>query len=380
MKSAELENLFQYAVAIRRRLHEYPEIGFDLAQTAALVSSELAGMGIEPTDRYGRSSVVGEIGQGEKLIAFRADMDALPIEETTDLPFRSKVPGRMHACGHDAHTGVLLAAAKYLKAHETELRCRVRFLFQPAEEISVSGAKMMTDNGAVDGVDEIVGIHCQNDLPVGTLGVRAGDYMAACVPVTVSFFGKTSHATLPQYGVDAIAMAHEAYGKMKEAVGDEAGQAKYIWSVGTFTGGKAHNVIADHAKMDITFRYFDADFARRAEKRVREICAEIAARYGGRCEVSWNESTGALYCDPAVTARFESAVTDAGIPVRRLPARMSSEDFAWYLTKTRGMLFRFGTENEALGCTALPHRSDFKIDEEGLKTGIRAFCLYALHQ
>ena len=219
MTQAELNSLFAYAVDIRRKLHAYPEVGFDLPRTTALVDAELRAMGIEPTGKYGMCSLVGDIGQGEKLIALRADMDALPVNEDVDLPFRSQIPGQMHACGHDAHTAILLAVARHLKAHEAELPCRVRLIFQPSEEGQQSGAEMMVKNGVMDGVDHILCTHCENMLEAGLLGVRAGDYQAACVPATISFLGRASHATLPQNGVDAIAMATEAYVRMKQMAG-----------------------------------------------------------------------------------------------------------------------------------------------------------------
>lgn len=182
--------LYDYAVTIRRQLHEYPEVGFDLPRTAALVSGELSRMGIAHTGRYGTCSVVADLGQGETCIALRADMDALPVEEKVDLPFRSQIPGAMHACGHDSHTGVLLAVARYLKQHEAELPCRARLIFQPSEEGQISGAQMMVENGVMDGVDHIVCTHCENALDAGVLGYRAGDYMAACIPATLRFLGK----------------------------------------------------------------------------------------------------------------------------------------------------------------------------------------------
>lgn len=378
MKIQISDELLEYAVSIRRHLHEYPEVGFELEKTAAFVSDELNKIGIPNTDKYGKCSVVGEIGQGERIIALRADMDALPIEERTDVPFKSRIQGQMHACGHDSHTGVMLAVAKFLKSHESELNCRVRFIFQPAEESAVSGAKMMVDNGVMDGVDKIICTHCENEFEVGTIGLHKGDYMAACIPMTITFFGKSSHAALPQYGIDAVAMAVGAYVEMKKAVKEEANGAKYIWSVGTFNGGTAHNIICDKVKMDISFRFYDMDFAKRTEKRVKEICTAVSERYGGRYEIDWHMSTGPVYNDDEITERFGEIIEENGINICQMPQRMSSEDFGWYLTKSRGMIFRFGTRNEELGCTALAHRCDFKIDEEGIRYAIITFCAYIM--
>ena len=371
--------LYEYAVKIRRQLHRYPEIGFALEKTVRLVSDTLDALGISYTYQYGEGSVVAELGQGASTVALRADMDALPIDEKTDLPYKSEIPGAMHACGHDAHTAVLLAVAKYLKENEAALRCRVRLIFQPSEEGAVSGAKMMVDNGVCDGVSHILCTHCENTMPVGKIGIRAGDYMAACVPLTVRFLGKTSHATLPQFGIDANAMAVEAYQRMREAVKEEAGDATpYIWSVGRISGGQVHNVISELCEMDISFRFYDMAFAGRVEERVKEICTSVAARYGGKCEVLWNMSVGPVTNDPATVRRFEAAATEAGLSCVTAEKKMSSEDFGWYLTKIPGMLFRFGTKNAASEHQTVVHNSDFCLDEQGMRAAIRAFCAYVM--
>lgn len=377
--SIQISNeLFNYAVDIRRQLHQYPEIGFELEKTVKLASEELDKIGMAYTYEYGKGSVVAELGQGDKMIALRADMDALPVEEKTDLPYKSKITGKMHACGHDSHTAVLLAVAKYLKINEDKLRCKVRLIFQPSEEGAISGAKMMVDNGVMDGVDHIICTHCENMLEVGKIGVCSGNCMSACVPATIRFIGKTSHATLPQFGVDANAMAVEAYQKLKEMVEAEAGDTAYIWSVGRISGGHVHNVISDLCEMDVSFRFYDMDFAKRVEKKAKEICTSIAERFGGRCEINWNMSTGPVINDEGIVKKFKNIVSNENIIIEETERRMTSEDFGWYLTKSPGMLFRFGTRNEELGCVSGLHNNDFKIDEDGMKSAIQAFCTYAM--
>ena len=379
MTERDLEELYLFAVPIRRKLHQYPEVGFDLERTVKLVTSKLQELGIEHTTGYGKGSVVAEIGLGEEILAIRADLDALPVEEKVDLPYRSCIPGQMHDCGHDAHTAVLLAVAKYLKKHESELTRRVRLIFQPSEEGAVSGAKMLVDSGVMDGVKEIICTHCDNTFGVGEIGTHSGDYMAACIPMTVRFLGRTSHATLPEQGIDAIAMAHEAYTKLKVMVAKEAGDRQYIWSVGRFSGGSVHNVIADRCEMDISFRFYDEGFARRVMKQAEQICAEIAEKFGGKSELLWHISTGAVYNDPSMVESFEQVIKEtAAARLIRVPGLMSSEDFGWYLVKAPGMIFRFGTRNEKNSCTTVAHRNDFCIDEEGMKAPIRAFIAYSM--
>lgn len=379
MKIITDNDLFCEAVEIRRHLHEYPELEFELYETVKYVKSKLKSYGIDYTEKYGKSSVVAEIGQGNKLIAIRADMDALPVEEANDVPYRSKNTGCMHACGHDAHTAVLLAVAKYLKKHESELNCRVRLIFQPSEESGNSGAKMMVDAGVTDGVSKIFAAHCDNSVPVGSVGVCAGEYMAACVPFTLKFIGKSAHATVPHDGVDAIAMSVKAYSLLKEMMEREANGKMYIWSVGKFSGGTVHNIIADQCEMAISFRYYDPRLERIAEKMTRKICDDIAKEFGGSYELDWHISTCSVNNDIATVTEFKSLLVSQGIPVYDISPILTSEDFGWYLSKIPGMLFRFGTGNEALGCTQSLHKADFKIDEKGMKTAIDAFCSYALN-
>ena len=370
--------LFNYSVDIRRQLHMYPELGFELEKTVKLVSEELNKIGIPYTYEYGKSSIVAHLGQGDKMIALRADMDALPVEEKTDLPYKSKIKGKMHACGHDSHTAILLAVAKYLKENEDKLNCMVRLVFQPSEEGPVSGGKMMVENGVCDGVESIVCTHCNNGTDAGEIGICSGDHTAACVSVTKRFNGRTSHASFPEHGIDAVAMSVEAYRKLKDMVAKEAGDDNYIWSVGRFQGGHTHNVIADLCEMDISFRYYNNDFAKRVEKKVRNICEKTAANNGGSVDIVWNLAAGVVHNDEKLVEKFEKAARNSGLNVQYMPKRMTGEDFGWYLEKIPGMLFRFGTRNENLGCTAPVHRNDFCIDETGMKPAIQAFCAYVM--
>ena len=202
--------------------------------------------------------------------------------------------------------------------------------------------------------------------------------MAACVPLNIKFFGASAHAALRVGGIDAIAMAYNAYGRLQKAVADIAGETKYIWSVGRFCGGTAHNVIAEFCEMDITFRFYDMEFADRVKESVFNICENVAAEFGGRTEIDWNMSTGAVHNDADITECFRLAAEKCGADIVTMPQRMSSEDIGWFLTKSKGMIFQFGTRNEALGCTSLLHKNDFKIDELGMKTAIEVFLQYVL--
>lgn len=376
------KDLFDYTVRVFRELHQIPEVGFDLYNTVKVVARELDALGIDYTDRYGKCSIVAQIGNRSDVptIGIRADMDALPVTEKTGLPYASKIPGVMHACGHDSHTAILLATAKALKEREQELPCNVRLFFQPSEEGAESGAKMMVENGCMEGVDLALVTHCEQTLKAGTLGICAGDYMAACIPITIRFHGITSHATLPEAGVDAVAMAVESYGRLKEMVKQEAGDRTYIWSVGHFAGGEVHNVIPDLCTQYISFRFYDQEFAMRVMANAEKICNEIAENFGGRAEVQWHMSTGPVHNDEALTAKFEQIMAGVeAVHIEHLAPKKSSEDFSWYLTKAPGMFFRYGSRNEEKGCVAAPHRPDFCLDEEGMKAAILGFVNFVMN-
>ena len=371
---------FEYVVSVRRELHRIPEIGFDLPKTTAVVKRELNSMGIPCTEEFGQCSVVGTLNGGcsGKVIGLRADMDALPVEETADVSFRSTHPGIMHACGHDAHTAMLLGAARVLKRVENQLPCGVRLLFQPNEEGAVSGAEMMVKNGAAEDVDYVLGLHVDNAVPSGKIGVYAGPYMAACHPYTVEFFGKSTHATLPHRGCDALAMAVKAYNDIYIMKAREVDPfAKLVLSVSSIQAGHAHNVIADYAKMLISFRYYEEDIHRLVDGRIRQLCANAAEELGGRAAFIDAVSCPAVYNDPKVVEAVKRAAGEGSIV--EVSQKLSSEDFSHFLTRKPGAMIRVGTGNEALGCTQAAHNSDFKLDENGLLSGARLLVQFILN-
>ena len=233
-----------YIVAIRREIHQYPETNFDLANTVAVVKRELESMQVPYTEQYGNGSVVGYIGPEKTnfTIALRADMDALDITEKTDIPYKSKNEGKMHACGHDAHTAILLGAAKALKGMESDLRCRVKLLFQPSEEGLVKGAQMLCDNGAIDDVDVIVGLHVENLLTAGMMGVCSGYSQASSRNFNIEIFGESTHATTPQQGVDALRVAVQVYDDIQHFMRNKIDPSENcVCSVGALHAGKGQN-------------------------------------------------------------------------------------------------------------------------------------------
>ena len=387
----------QHIIEIRRTIHQHPEIGFELPETVKTVEAELTRLGIPYTEKYGKSSVAAYIGFGagfdpeaadEKLpdqttIALRADMDALAVFEKVDVPFKSLYEGKMHACGHDTHTAALLGAAAILKRAEAEglLKARVKLIFQPAEESETSGAAMMIENGVLNDVDYIFGMHSDPQLPTGTIATIPGNAMAACHPYTVDFYGKSVHATLPQNGKDALAMAVDAYNQiylMKSRIIDPF--EEHVLSVSTLHAGTAHNILADHAQIKISFRFYNPELNRIVDEKIKEICRNSAALFGGTVEFSDRISCWAVINDPELTEQTRlSAVkvvgSDHTVPGHK---RMSSEDFGNYLNQIPGTFARFGCGCSEKGCGGFAHQSEFHPDEDSLMTATLFYAQVAL--
>lgn len=373
----------EYILALRHEIHEYPELRFDLPRTLAVVRRELDALGIPYTEKYGKSSIVGYLNPDCKdfTIGIRADMDALPLTEKTDLPYASKIPGVMHACGHDAHTAMLLGTAKALKALEEQLKCRVLLVFQACEEGSESGAREMVNDGLMDEIDMIIGMHIENWLEAGTVGVGEGACMAASHPIHIEFFGKTAHASLPQSGANALAMAVNTYNGINTMLATRIDPfAKYICCVGQLTAGHTDNVIPDYAEMKISLRTYDVALESFIVENIRSLAENAAAVQGGT--VKFHHETKAL---PVINHPVvRQAVLDAAEKVvgaeniAPMPIKMSSEDFSFFVDKKPGAFIRLGTRNAAKGCVTLPHNNDFMLDEDALDIGSRVCVQFVL--
>jgi len=361
-----------YIISLRHEIHEYPEIGFDLPKTIAVVKRELESLGIEYTEEYGESSVVGIINPDKKhfTIGIRADMDALLIEEKTDLPFKSKIKGQMHACGHDAHTAMLLGTAKALKAMEDKLSCRVMLVFQPSEEGIRSGAGELVAGGLMDEIDVIIGMHIENWLESGKIGVCAGSSMASSRNFRIDFHGRTAHATLPQSGADALAAAIRTYNNIQYMLGREINPfSKYVCSVGKLEGGTTQNVIADHAFMLGTIRTFDMELDSFLIRRIEEIAKNTAGETGVEAVLDTSLKAFVVYNNPYISQLVLDSAKKVASGIQKMPEKLSSEDFSQYLTKKPGVFIRLGTRNAEKGCVTLPHNNDFLIDEDAFVTG-----------
>ena len=362
----------EYIISLRHEIHETPEIGFDLPNTIKIVKRELDKMNIPYSENYGESSVVAFINPEKKhfTIGIRADMDALLINEKTDLPFKSKIPGKMHACGHDAHTAMLLGTAKALKEMEDKLSCRVMLLFQPSEEGIRSGAGEMVKGGVMEEIDVIIGLHIENWLESGKIGVCAGSSMASSRNFRLDFNGRTAHATLPQSGADALAAAVRTYNNIQYMLGREINPfSKYVCSIGRLEGGTTQNVIADHAFMLGTIRTFDMELDSFLIRRIEEIAKNTAAETGVEAVLDTSLKAFVVYNNPYISELVLESAKKVASGIQKMPEKLSSEDFSQYLTKKPGVFIRLGTRNEEKGCTTLPHNNDFMIDEDAFPIG-----------
>ena len=370
-----------YIISLRHEIHEYPEIGFELPKTIAVVKRELEGLGIEYTTEYGETSVVGIINPDKKhfTIGIRADMDALLIEEKTDLPFKSKTKGQMHACGHDAHTAMLLGTAKALKAMEDKIACRVMLVFQPSEEGIRSGAEELVNGGLMEDIDVIVGLHIENWLESGKIGVCAGASMASSRNFRIDFYGATAHASLPQSGKDALACAVRTYNNIQQVISREVNPfEKFVCSIGQLSGGTSQNIIADHAYMVGTIRTFNMELDDFLVRRITEIAKNEAALIGAQASVETSLQAYVVYNNPYISELVIESAKKVSSGIQKMPEKLSSEDFSHYLIKKPGVFIRLGTRNEEKGCVTLPHNNDFLIDEEAFVTGSNSCVQFVL--
>ena len=373
-----MQGLADYVIGLRRELHMYPEVDFDLPKTVAVVKRELEAMGIPYTEQYGEGSVVGYINPQKEgfTIAIRADMDALRLQESLDLPYRSRHDGYMHACGHDAHTAMLLGAAKVLKEMEDSLACRVKLLFQPSEEGVKSGSVMMIEHGVLDDVDVIIGQHVTNAIETGWMGVCPGESQACSRHFKIEVFGKSSHAASPHKGIDALAVAVRLYSAVQLVLSREISPLeRYLCSFGTLNAGTTHNNVADHAVMTGTIRTFNTALSGFIFERIQQISQGLSTETGARITVEGPLKSVCVYNNPYLS---ELATDVMGKVVgkdhvRQMKPGMGSEDFSRYGEVVPAVFFRVGTGNKAKGIDSVAHHADFQIDEDALINGVKTF-------
>ena len=360
---------------LRRHLHAHPELSGEEHQTAALVAGDLRAHGWRVREGVGRTGVVAELGQREgPRIGLRVDMDALPVEERTDLPYASRRLGVMHACGHDLHTCIGLGVARMLAVHQARqaLPCGVRLLFQPAEELA-QGARWMRDDGALEGLSALYGVHAFPSIPVGSIGVRSGSLTAAAGELEISVIGEGGHGARPHQSVDAIWIAARVVTGLQEAISRRLDALHpVVLSFGRIEGGKAFNVIADRVRLLGTLRCLDADLHSRLPAWIEETVQAICASFGATARVSYRCIAPPVQNDVHLTELLERcAVEQLGrAQVLRLDQpSLGAEDFAELVQDLPGSMFRLGVAGPE-GCAPL-HNGRFRPEEGSLEVGIR---------
>jgi carboxypeptidase Ss1 len=310
-------------------------------------------------------------------------MDALPVEEASDVEFKSKVKGVMHACGHDGHVSMLLAAARILSEHKGELHGTVKFLFQPAEEHGGRGGALpMIEDGAMKDprVDFVFGLHISDTYNSGEISVRPGAIMAAPDSFKVRITGKGGHGAYPHLAVDPIYIAAQVILALQGVSGRMMDPVQpFVVSVCSVHGGTKDNIIPDDAMLEGTIRTLDKDMRKRAKAKVGEVVASVAKAFGGRAEVAFMEDAYPVtYNDPRTTERAAELLRRIpGVKVKTAEQVLGGEDFSRFLEKAPGTFYFLGTRNEAKGCVHATHSSRFKVDEDVLKLGAASLAMLA---
>lgn len=375
MRPLQAEAFEQQLVAIRRQLHENPELSHEEYETSASIREWLSSAGIRIVDYSLRTGVIAEVGgfQDGPIIAIRADIDALPIQEETGLPFSSRIPGRMHACGHDFHTAAILGTAILLKEREQELQGTVRFLFQPAEE-KAQGALQVIASGALEGVQAIFGMHNKPDLPVGTIGIKAGPIMAAADGFAVEVEGRGSHAAVPEAGLDPIVISAHIVTALQSIVSRNISALESaVISVTRLNSGTAWNVIPDKAVFDGTLRTFDKGVRSKVRDRFEKIVVGVAEAFESRAVVRWIEGPHPVINDAKWALQARSTAEAIGLTVVEAVPSPAGEDFAFYLQEIPGIFVFLGTSGPREW-----HHPAFDVDERALPIGASFFAALAL--
>ena len=379
----EAKTLGSYVIKARRHIHKFPETSYEEIKTREFIESELHEIGYE-TIRVARTGVIATINQDSdgKVIALRADMDALNLEEENTVEYRSQIPGKMHACGHDSHVAMLLGAAKIIYKYKEQLPGPIKLIFQPAEE-GGGGGKLITDEGHLKNVDRIYGIHVWRELESGLIGVRKGGFLASADEFGVTITGKGGHAAAPHQAIDPTAVLMDIYNALQKIVTREIDPFEnVIITTPMLEGSDAHNIIPTTAKLTGTFRTMNTDVRNHILRRIPEIVEGYSKAW--RCDgiVNFNEENMVAYPplvnDNQAVDDIKKILSETELEVVDVDPSMGGEDFAFYIQEVKGAFLALGIFNEEKGITAPHHHPRFQVDEEILWKGTAVYSLLAL--
>jgi len=371
------EKYSQEVVAHRRHLHAYPELSYVEFNTAKFVASQLRSYGIDPQEGVATTGIVALIlgkNPEKKSVALRADMDALPIEETSDVLYKSTRPGVMHACGHDVHTASLLGTARILSEIKDQFEGTVKLIFQPGEEKNPGGASYMIRDGALQNPvpASIIGQHVMPLIPVGKVGFREGMYMASSDEIYLKVIGKGGHGAAPEFAIDPILIASHIIIALQQIISRNASPKQpTVLTFGRITGEGATNIIPNEVKIAGTFRALNEEWRASGLAKIKKMAESIADGMGGRCEVTISHGYPYLENNPELTRRIRHAAEEyvGKENVVDIDLTLGSEDFAYYSHVIPASFYRLGTRNDSRGITSYVHTPTFDIDEDALKIG-----------
>lgn len=377
----EIEQSNDELIALRRQLHSEPELSFEEFETTAFVCKYLEELGI-PYKKTEPTGVIAEI-EGDlpgKTVALRGDMDALSVKQlNTHVPYASKFEGKMHACGHDAHTSMLLIAAKALVKIKSQLKGRVKLFFQPAEEIA-EGAKALVKQGAMDEVDNVFGIHIWSQIPTHRVACDPGPSFAAADIFKVHFIGKGGHGAMPEDCIDATVIASSFVMNVQSVVSRTIDpQEPAVLTIGKMNVGTRFNVIAENAFIEGTVRTFDQATRDKIEKNIKQYAEHVANIYGAQAKVEYIRGTQPVINDEESAQLVQEVATEAfgdEILYDEKPT-MGAEDFSIYLDHAPGAFALVGSGNAEKDTKWSHHHGNFDIDEDALKTGAELYAQYA---
>ncbi len=363
-------------IALRRDLHRHPELGFALPRTAGIVATRLHELGLEVQTAVGESGVVAmlEGAADGPTVLVRADMDALPVQEENEVPYASQTAGVMHACGHDGHTAIVLAVAELLSARRADLAGRVKFVFQPAEEIG-RGAQAMIAAGALQAPAPQVslGLHLWNDMPVGSVALVDGPMMAAACDMTITIHGRGGHGALPHETRDPIVAGSQIVNALQTIVSRNVRPTEVaVVSVTEFKAGDSFNVIPSSARLRGTIRAFRSELIVLLEERVRAISQDIAAALGCQVEVTVEQVTLPVVNDAGVNERLRAVfqAVAPGVQLIRSFQTMAAEDMSYFLEAVPGTFFFVGSANPERGLDYAHHHPRFDFDEAAIPLAV----------
>ncbi len=379
---ADILELQTSLVQWRRDFHRFPELGFKERRTATAIAEKLTAWGIPHQTGIAETGIVATIAgkkQGSnKVLAIRADMDALPIQEENIVSYRSQIDGLMHACGHDGHTAIALGTAKYLWEHRADFSGTVKIIFQPAEE-GPGGAKPMIAAGVLENpkVDAVIGLHIWNNLPLGTVGVRVGALMAATEFFHCKIIGRGGHGALPHQTIDSILVAAQVVNTIHTIVSRNVSPIESaVISIGEFHAGSATNIIADSAMLSGTVRFFNPEVGIKLAFRLEEAIAGVCAAHGATYELKYTKLYPPVINDRAIADLVRSvAETVIETPAGIVPEcqTMGGEDMSFFLEAVPGCYFFLGSANPDKGLAYPHHHPRFNFDEAVLATGVEIF-------